>query len=45
MKFEYDKEVDAAYIYLQDTIQDGEAKKLLNLMRILFLISMKKENF
>ncbi|MBS3137605.1 DUF2283 domain-containing protein [Candidatus Woesearchaeota archaeon] len=27
MKFEYDKEVDAAYVYLQYPIKDGEVKK------------------
>ena len=27
MKFEYDKDMDAAYIYLKYPIKDGEAKK------------------
>ena len=27
MKLEYDKEVDAAYIYVVDSIHDGAAKK------------------
>jgi len=27
MKFEYDKEADAAYIYIEYPIKDGEAKK------------------
>lgn len=31
MKFEYDKEVDAAYIYLEDSIKDGGAKKTIKL--------------
>lgn len=31
MKFEYDKEVDAAYIYLQFPIKEGEVKKTLEL--------------
>ncbi len=31
MKFEYDKEVDAAYIYLEYPIKDGEAKKTIEL--------------
>ncbi|MBI4158924.1 DUF2283 domain-containing protein [Candidatus Woesearchaeota archaeon] len=31
MKFEYDKEVDAAYIYLQYPIKEGEAKKTIEL--------------
>ena len=31
MKFEYDKEVDAAYIYIEYPIKDGEAKKTIEL--------------
>ncbi|MBS3080912.1 DUF2283 domain-containing protein [Candidatus Pacearchaeota archaeon] len=31
MKFEYDKEADAAYIYLEDSIADGESKKTIEL--------------
>ena len=31
MKFEYDKEVDAGYIYLVDEIKDGEAVKTIEL--------------
>lgn len=31
MKFEYDKEVDAAYIYLKYPLQEGEAKKTIQL--------------
>ena len=31
MKFEYDKEVDAAYIYLEYPIKKGEAKKTIAL--------------
>ena len=31
MKIEYDKEVDAAYIYLKYPIKDGEAKKTIEL--------------
>jgi uncharacterized protein YuzE len=31
MKFEYDKEVDAAYIYLKYPIKKGEAKKTIAL--------------
>lgn len=31
MKFEYDKEVDAAYIYLEYPIKDGEVKKTIEL--------------
>ena len=31
MKFEYDKEVDAAYIYIEYPIKDGEAKRTIEL--------------
>lgn len=31
MKFEYDKEVDAAYIYLEYPIKEGEAEKKIEL--------------
>lgn len=31
MKFEYDREVDAAYIYLEDTISENEVKKTIQL--------------
>ena len=31
MKFEYDKDVDAAYIYLQHPIKEGGAKKTIQL--------------
>ena len=31
MKFEYDKEVDAAYIYLKYPIEDGEAARTIEL--------------
>ena len=31
MKFEYDKEVDAAYIYLKCPIKEGESKKTIQL--------------
>lgn len=31
MKFEYDEEVDAAYIYLEYPIKEGEAKKTIEL--------------
>lgn len=31
MRFEYDKEVDAAYIYIEDVIKDGEVKKTIEL--------------
>lgn len=31
MRLEYDKEVDAAYIYLEQSIKDGEVKKTIEL--------------
>jgi len=31
MKFEYDKEADAAYIYLEDSMAKGEAEKTIEL--------------
>ena len=31
MKFEYDKEADAAYIYIEYPIKEGEAKKTIEL--------------
>jgi len=31
MRLEYDKEVDAAYIYLVYSIRDGEAKKTVEI--------------
>ena len=31
MKFTYDKEADAAYIYLEDSIADGESEKTIEL--------------
>lgn len=31
MRFEYDKDVDAAYIYLEGSIADGEVKKTIEL--------------
>ncbi|MEK6901660.1 MAG: DUF2283 domain-containing protein [Nanoarchaeota archaeon] len=31
MKFEYDKDVDAAYIYLKYPVKEGEAKKTIQL--------------
>jgi uncharacterized protein YuzE len=31
MKFEYDKDVDTAYIYLKYPIKNGEAKKTIGL--------------
>jgi len=31
MKFEYDKDVDAAYIYIENTIKKGEVKKTIEL--------------
>lgn len=31
MKFEYDKEADAAYVYIKYPIKDGEVKKTIEL--------------
>lgn len=31
MKFEYDKDADATYIYLEDSIADGEVNKTIEL--------------
>ena len=31
MRIEYDKDVDAAYIYIAGDIEDGEAKKTIEL--------------
>lgn len=31
MRLEYDKDVDAAYLYLQHPIKDGEAKNTIEL--------------
>jgi len=31
MKFEYDKDVDAGYIYVEYPIKEGEAKKTIEL--------------
>ena len=31
MRFEYDEDVDAAYIYLKDKIEKGEVKKTISL--------------
>ncbi|HLD43455.1 MAG TPA: DUF2283 domain-containing protein [Candidatus Nanoarchaeia archaeon] len=31
MKFEYDKDADAAYVYFQYPIRDGEAKNTIEL--------------
>lgn len=31
MKFEYDKDVDAAYLYLKYPIKEGEARKTIQL--------------
>ena len=37
MKFEYDKDVDAAYIYLQHPIKEGESKKTIELNQNIIL--------
>ena len=41
--FEYDKEVDAAYIYLQHPIKEGEAKKTISLNENIILDFDKNE--
>ncbi len=41
--FEYDKEVDAAYIYLQYPIKEGEAKKTISLNENIILDFDKNE--
>ena len=42
MKFEYDKEVDAAYVYLEHPIKDGEVKKTIELNENIILDFDKK---
>ena len=42
MKFEYDKDVDAAYIYLEETIADGEVGKTIELNNNIILDFDKK---
>ena len=37
MKLEYDKDVDAAYIYLQHPIKEGESKKTIELNQNIIL--------
>ena len=37
MKFEYDKEADAAYLYIEYPIKDGEAKKTLEVNKNIIL--------
>ncbi len=37
MKFEYDQDVDAAYIYLEDSIADGGVKKTIELNQNIIL--------
>ena len=42
MKFEYDKEVDAGYVYLEFPIKEGEAKKTIELNENIILDFDKK---
>ncbi len=42
MKLEYDKEIDAAYIYLEYPIKDGESKKTVELKQNVVLDFDKK---
>lgn len=37
MKFEYDKDADAAYVYLVEDIKDGEAEKTIELNKDIIL--------
>jgi len=37
MKIEYDKEADAAYIYLEEDIKEGEAEKTIELNKNIIL--------
>ena len=43
MKFEYDKDVDAAYVYLEDSIKDKEVKKTIELNENIILDFDKNE--
>ena len=42
MKFEYDKEVDAAYVYIEYPINNGEVKKTIELNENIVLDFDKK---
>ena len=42
MKFEYDKDVDAAYVYIGHPIKDGEVKKTIELNENIILDFDKK---
>jgi len=42
MRLEYDKDVDAAYIYLVDKIKNGEAEKTIELNDSIILDFNKK---
>ena len=42
MKFEYDKEVDAAYVYIGYPIKDGKVKKTIELNENIILDFDKK---
>ena len=42
MKFEYDKEVDAAYVYIEHPIKEGEVKKTIELNENIILDFDKK---
>ena len=43
MKFEYDKDIDAAYVYLEYPIKDGEVKKTIELNENIILDFDKKD--
>ena len=42
MKFEYDEDVDAAYVYLEHPIKNGEVKKTIELNENIILDFDKK---
>lgn len=42
MKFEYDEDVDAAYIYIEHPIKEGEVKKTIELNENIILDFDKK---
>ena len=42
MKFEYDKDADAAYIYIEHPIKEGEVKKTIELNESIILDFDKK---
>ena len=45
MKITYDKEADAAYIYLEESIADGEASKTIELNDNIILVGGVSKSF